>query len=138
MYLDSNIFIFAAINQDELGQRCREIIKLVDNQKISAAASYIMVDEVLWVLKKNIGKEDAIKIVKTMLSMPVKWISVDEAVIFETLEIFETTSLDPRDSIHIASMRHVGLTTLVSEDRDFDKVKEIDRVNASKCLSMIK
>ncbi|MEE9151154.1 MAG: type II toxin-antitoxin system VapC family toxin [Thermoplasmata archaeon] len=134
MYFDSNIFIFAAIDKGKLGKKCREIMKLIDKQKISAAASYIVIDEVLWVLKRKIGKDDAIKIAQTMLSMPVKWIRMDESILLETLEIFERTTLDPRDSIHISSMKNVGLTTIVSEDRDFDKVEGIERINASECL----
>lgn len=135
MYFDSNIFIFAAIDRGKLGQNCREIMKLIDKQKISATASFIVIDEVLWVLKRNIGRDDAIKIAKTMLSMPIKWISVDESIILGAVEIFERTTLDPRDSIHISSMRNVGVTTMVSEDKDFDKLEGIERINASGCLS---
>lgn len=137
MYFDSNIFIFAAIDRGKLGKDCREIMKLIDKQKISAAASFIVIDEVLWVLKRNIGKEDAIKIAKTMFSMPIKWVNVDESIILGTLDIFERMALDPRDSIHISSMRNVGLTTMVSEDKDFDKVEGIERINASECLSVL-
>ena len=134
MYFDSNIFIFAAIDRGKLGKSCRDIMKLIDNQGISAAASYTVVDEVLWVLKKNIGKADAIKITKAMLSMPIRWIEVNEPVILGTLEIFERSKLDPRDSIHISSMKNMGLTTIVSEDKDFDGVAGIERISASECL----
>ncbi len=138
MYLDSNIFIFAAINPGKLGKNCREIMKLIDKQKISVATSCIVIDEVLWVLKRNIGKEDAIKIAKTILSMPIKWIRLDEAILLETFEIFEGTKLDPRDSIHISSMKNIGLTTIVSEDKDFDKVEGIERINASEYIRYTK
>jgi predicted nucleic acid-binding protein len=48
--------------------------------------------------------------------------------------VFEKTSLDPRDSVHIASMKKVGLTTMVSEDRDFDKIVGIVRKNSLEFL----
>ena len=50
------------------------------------------------------------------------------------IDIFEKTILDPRDAVHIASMKELGLSLIVSEDADFDKVKGIERVNASKCI----
>ena len=137
MYFDSNIFIFAAIDKGKVGKNCRKIMKLIDEQRILAAANYMVIDEVLWVLKKNIGKEDAIRIVKTILSMPIKWINMDEQIVLQTMVVFEKTTLDPRDSVHIASMKKVGLTTLISEDRDFDKIEGIARKDASEFLKEV-
>lgn len=137
MYFDSNIFIFAAIDNGKLGNDCREIMKLINEQSILAAASYMVIDEVLWVLKKNIGKEDAIKIVKAILSMPIKWIDMDEQIVIETIGVFEETTLDPRDSVHNASMKKVGLTTVISEDGDLDKVAGIVRKSAFQFLKEV-
>jgi predicted nucleic acid-binding protein len=134
VYFDSNIFIFAAIDKGKVGKNCRKIMEFIDEQRILAAANYMVIDEVLWVLKKNIGKEDAIRIVKGILSMPIKWIDIDKQIIIETMVVFEKTSLDPRDSVHIASMKKVGLTTMVSEDRDFDKIVGIVRKNSLEFL----
>ncbi|MEE8358487.1 MAG: type II toxin-antitoxin system VapC family toxin [Candidatus Hydrothermarchaeales archaeon] len=134
MYIDSNIFIFAATDKGKLGQNCREIIKLINEQKIACAASFLVVDEVIWILKKSVGKDSAIKITKAMLSTLVKWIEIDKLVIIKMINIYEKTTLDPRDAIHIASMKKVGLSVIVSEDDDFDKVDGIERINASKCI----
>ena len=134
LYIDSNIFIFASTNKGKLGQNCRKIIKLTNEHKISCATSFLVLDEVMWVLKKNIGRESAIKIIKAILSMPIKWIDVDKSIMINTIEIFEKTKLDPRDSIHIASMKKMGLSTIISEDNDFDKIKGIERLNIMKCL----
>ncbi len=134
MYIDSNIFIFAATDKGKLGQNCREIIRLINEQKIACAASFLVVDEVIWILKKSVGKDTAIKITKAMLSMPVKWIAIDKSVIIKMINIYEKTTLDPRDAIHISSMKKVGLSVIVSEDDDFDKVDGIERINASKCI----
>ncbi len=134
MYLDSNIFIFAAIDDGKLGQDCRNIIRLINEKKISCAASFIVIDEVIWILKKKVGKDDAIKIVKAMLSMPIKWISLDRSVIIEMLEIYEITELDPRGAIHFTSMKGSGLSIMVSEDKDFENVEGLERISASTCI----
>jgi len=88
----------------------------------------------MWILKKNVGRDNAIKIIKAMLSMPIKWVEVDKSVIIKMIDIFKKTTLDPRDAIHIASMKELGLSLIVSEDNDFDKVDGIKRVNVSKCI----
>ena len=134
MYIDSNIFIFAATDKGKLGQNCRGIIRLINERKIICAASFLVVDEAIWVLKKSVGKDSAIKITKAMLSMPIKWIEIDKSVIIRMIDIYGKTTLDPRDAIHISSMRKVGLSVIVSEDNDFDKVDGIKRVNVSKCI----
>jgi predicted nucleic acid-binding protein len=134
LYIDSNIFIFAATVKGKLGQDCREIIRLINERKITCASSFLVVDEVIWILKKNVGKDLAIKITKAMLSMPIKWIAIDESVIIRMVDTYEKTQLDPRDAIHISSMKVVGLSVIVSEDDDFDKEDRIERINASKCI----
>ena len=134
MYIDSNVFIFAATDKGKLGQNCRKIIQHINEQKMACAASFLVIDEVMWILKKSVGRDSAIKITKAMLSMPIKWVEVDKSVIIKTIGIFEKTTLDPRDAIHIASMKELGLSFIVSEDNDFDKVDGIQRVNVSKCI----
>lgn len=88
----------------------------------------------IWILKKNIGKDSAIKVTKAMLSLPIKWIGIDKSVIIRMMEIYEKTTLDPRDAIHISSMKEAGLSIILSEDKDFDKVEGIERIGVSRCI----
>jgi len=134
LYVDSNIFIFAAMDEGRLGENCREIIRLIHSKSISFLASFLVVDEVIWVLKKNIGKEDAIRITKALLSMPMKWITIQRSVIIRMVDIHENTELDPRDALHISSMKESGISIIVSEDEDFDMVDGIERLNASQFM----
>jgi len=134
LYIDSNIFIFAATDKGKLGEDCREIIRLISEQKIGCAASFLVLDEVVWILKKYIGKPDAIKIIKAMLSLPIRWIEIDKTVIIRMIDLYGITTLDPRDAMHVSSMKEVGLSLIVSEDEDFNKVEGIERINASKFI----
>ena len=117
-----------------MGQNCRDIIGLINEQKIACASSFLVVDEVIWVLTRKVGKESSIKITKAMLSMPIKWIEIDKSIIIKMLDIYEKMKLDPRDAIHLSSMKELGLSVIVSEDNDFDKVDGIERMNALKCV----
>ena len=128
MYIDSNIFIFAAVNQDEQGERCRDIIKLIEEEKINCASSYLIVDKIIWILKNKIGKKDAITIIKAILSLPIKWLDIDESSIIRMVDILENTNIEPRDALHIACMINSGISTILSEDKDFDRIKNIKRI----------
>ncbi|MEM2494139.1 MAG: type II toxin-antitoxin system VapC family toxin [Nitrososphaerota archaeon] len=37
-------------------------------------------------------------------------------------------NLKPSDAIHLATMEKVGIKNIVTEDEDFDKVKEVKRI----------
>ena len=44
------------------------------------------------------------------------------------LEIMENNNVGPRDAIHISSALSQGINEIISLDKDFDKVKEIKRI----------
>ncbi len=80
------------------------------------------------------GRKSALSITKAMLSLPIKWIELDKSIIIKMTDIFEKTTLDPRDAAHVASMKEVGLSSILSEDADFDTVDEIERVPVAQYL----
>lgn len=130
MYIDSNIFIYSALDTGSLGDDCRQIVDEIENGSLSAASSFLVLDEVLWILQREMEKEDAVRITKKFLSLPLRWIDVKRDVMFQSLKMFEEEELDPRDSIHLASMKEAGLTSLLSEDGDFDDIQGIERSDA--------
>ena len=134
MYIDSNIFIFAAMDKTILGENCRKVLDMIQDQDLTCASSYLAIDEVIWILKKNMGKENAVKISKASLSLPIKWIDVDRSIITGMIEQFEDNTLDPRDSLHLASMKAAGINTVLSEDTDFDKIKGVKRLSVEELI----
>ncbi len=129
MYVDSNILIYSALDNKELGDSCRNLLDQIVKGKVSAASSYLVLDEVLWILQKEMGKKDALKAVKMFLSMPLKWIDVKREVVYYWLTIYSGSDLDPRDALHLATMKEVGLTTIVTEDKDFQDIEGIQRID---------
>ncbi len=43
------------------------------------------------------------------------------------LDSIRAFSLPPRDALHIAVMRRLGLTAIASDDADFDRVDKLER-----------
>ena len=134
MYIDSNIFIFAAMDKTSLGDNCREVLEKIQKRDITCASSLLTIDEVIWVLKKKLGKEDAVRIARASLSLPVKWIEVDRSMIINMINRFNESNLDPRDSLHLSSMKASGIDTILSEDSNFDKVKGIYRMTVGELV----
>ncbi|MEF8880176.1 MAG: type II toxin-antitoxin system VapC family toxin, partial [Candidatus Thermoplasmatota archaeon] len=135
MYIDSNIFIYSAIDNTKIGENCRKILKKIENDKITAASSLLTIDETLWILQKQIGRKEALKNTKIIQSLPIKWINLKKETLYQTFKIYNETQLDPRDAIHLASMKQTGHTTLLSEDQDFDDIEEIDRIATKEYLN---
>ena len=52
---------------------------------------------------------------------------VDDVVLRQAYEFIKKYRLDPRDAIHLSCAFVHGIFTLVSDDGDFDTVKEVER-----------
>jgi len=57
----------------------------------------------------------------------MRFIDVDDSVIWKALEFIKEYKLYPRDSIHAASAFIAGADSIYSEDVDFDRIKGFKR-----------
>ena len=127
IYLDSNIIICASLTKGVEGQKARELVKLIRKGETEACTSYLTWDEVFWTIIKHRGFHVAFEAAKALVEMPnLRLINVDRSVIDGASELVEEHRLKPRDAIHAASAIQMG-AEMLSEDRDFDKVKGLKR-----------
>ena len=130
IYLDSNVFVSAALYTDELGDRAREIVGLVEVGRLKAATSALTYDEVFWAVLKFKGRDAAVKAGDAFLSMlNLVMVNVDRDVLYKAHELIagSGSALDPRDAIHAACAFAKEVPQIVSEDRDFDSVEGLKR-----------
>ena len=133
VYLDSNLFITAAISLDSNGEKARELIDKINNGLFKAYTSALTIDEVIWIVQKFKDRETAYETAKTIISTSkINFIPIDIEIVSASLELYKETNLKPRDSIHLATMKINGISTIVSQDSDFDKIKDIKRIDFSK------
>ena len=128
MYVDSNIFILSVINHASLGDKAREVLKKINDNQIRAFSSCLTLDEVFYVLKKNLDKEDFNEFLETIFSVNIKWLEANINIIKESAEIIKRYNLEPRDAIHVATMKLNNINSIISQDDNFDKIKEIKRI----------
>jgi predicted nucleic acid-binding protein len=130
-YIDSNVFIYPVIYQTEAqpkAKKAKEILLKIESGELSAHTSTLTWDEVVWVVARVLDRDDGIRQGKKLLGFPnLEFINVDEGTLTLAQKLLDKYKLSPRDSIHVASAIGRKIKGVISDDEDFDKVKEITR-----------
>ncbi len=130
-YIDSNVFIYPVLYEEEHEPKVKQanqILRSIARGELQAFTSTLTWDEVVWVVRKTMGKEEAINQGKKLLGfLNLQWVILDERVLSQAQALIAKYNLRPRDSIHIASALTKHITTVISDDEDIDQVKEIRR-----------
>ena len=72
--------------------------------ELLAFTSTLTWDEVVWAVRKKLGKSESINEGQKLRSFAnLTFISVDETILSQALILMSNYNLKPRDSIHIAS-----------------------------------
>ncbi len=128
-YIDANVFVFAALDSGEMASSCKDVILKIAEGKMTAATSVLTWDELVWVVRKYSTYDIAVKEGAELLKTPnLKFLPADFSVITEAQWLATEYKLKPRDAIHAASAIKNGIKDFVSDDPDFDAVKEIKRI----------
>ena len=127
-YLDTNVFIYAAIQNDELGINSRRILDLITIGKIYGFTSCLTFDEFVWVVRK-LKPELLVMGANSLLESNLKFVDVNKLVLQNALDIIKEFNLKPRDAIHAATAISPNIDEIISEDKDFDSVRELKRIN---------
>ncbi len=129
IYLDANIFIYPVVNEGKDIERYEKLLFKIAKGEINACTSVLTWDEVAYNIGKLLGKEIGLTEGKKFLNLPnlILYV-VDKDIIAKAQEVTEKYNLKQRDAIHAATMLQHNITEIISDDSDFDKVKEIKRI----------
>lgn len=128
LYLDANVFIFAALNTEEEGAKAVALLRRIQQGEEQAITSAVTFDEVIWEVKRNRGIEKAVETAEAMLDFPnLEIIPPDRELAFLALELIKEYNLAPRDALHAATALSKKADFIVSSDAHFDKLKELRR-----------
>ena len=127
LYIDANIFIYAAINTEETGKKARSLLLKIQQGEEQAATCALTFDEVFWSIRKRkpeLAKETCV----ALLNFPnLQIIPADRELALSALKIINDYNLAPRDALHAATAIKVKADYIISTDSHFDKIKEIKR-----------
>lgn len=129
-YVDSNVFLYPVLyNELEESKEARKILSQIEEKKIHAYTSTLTWDEVSYVVERILGKTDAIEVGKKFINFPfLRFITVDDEIIRRSQVIREKYNLKPRDSIHLSCAIERNISEIITDDSDFDHIKEIKRI----------
>jgi len=132
-YIDSNFFITSVIDLGNDGESARSIIEEIKRGVLIGYTSTLTLDEILWIVQREKDRETSYESAKMIIKIPnLNFIVVDEEIMKQGLEIYSKDKLAPRDSIHLACMKKLKLNLIISSDSDFDKIKDIKRIDFTK------
>ena len=127
LYLDSNVFVYAAINTKDLGENARELLQKIQQGEMQAKTSALTFDEVFWAVKK-FDLDAAFEACYALLNFPnLDIVPVDRELVVFALQLIKEHHLAPRDAIHAATAIVGKADALVSTDAHFDKIEELKR-----------
>ena len=128
-YLDSNVFIYAALYSGEIAEKSKEYLRMASDDEFNAYTSVLAWDEVVYVVRKVAGVVESIKIGKILLKMPfLEFLDVDYAICKDAQKLAEKYKLLPRDTIHAALSLKYCNGTIISNDTDFDVIDGLKRM----------
>ncbi len=122
-----------------IGEQSRAIIGLLNTCKIKGITSSLTLDEVIWIVWKEKAKELGIRAGRGIFKVSnLDIVGVSKKTILSAIELMEEYDLKPRDAIHLSVAIEHGVFTIISEDKDFDKVREIERLDFANTLRKFK
>ena len=126
MYVDSNIFIYAAIDNTEKGEKARKIIEKITKGELKAYASPLVWDEVIWVVQKFTNRDIALEVGKLILELPLIWLDISYETVKSSMNFYKR-GMNPRDAVHLGVMEEYNISEILTEDKDFNKIPEIKK-----------
>jgi len=131
-YVDSNVFLYPVLYSKEVDPRVKktsDILKKIATGELFAFTSVLTWDEVVWVVRKTMGVNEAQSQGQKLLGfLNLHFIEVNENILSKAQGLIVKYNLKPRDAIHIASALNQKIELIISDDQDFDVIKEIKRI----------
>ena len=137
-FVDSNIFIYAVQSHPIFGKKCRQIIEDIENEKTSAVTSSLNISEIGEVISRYVGKVEAIKAVELVSALPMSIEPVTKENTIDAISIYCKYNINYADAIMVSVMKEKFIDTIITNDKHFDKLKEIDVIKPNRYKTQVK
>jgi predicted nucleic acid-binding protein len=127
LFVDSNVFFYAKIMDREYGPSCAQVLRKIHERKIMAATSVLVTLEVANALRKFGLAKEVKDTVDSIFSLGILILNVDGSDIRNAIDFFHRHRISPYDCAHVAVMKRAEVSSIISADRDFDRVPGIKR-----------
>lgn len=131
IYLDTTVFVFAVAS----GGKAQQLLQEIAIGNVKASTSVITWDETIWALKHTMKDYAFAKTEGNRLLLLPNMIFFDLSfeIVKKAQELIDKyPTIRPRDALHAATAITQGIDTIVSDDSDFDMIKELKRIALAK------
>lgn len=125
VFIDSNIFIYAAQAHPKFGGACKKIVEDIESKKIEATTSVLNIAEVTEVIDRNANRKAAVNVVELLLALPMDIEDVVKEHEVDALSIFSTLEANYFDTVFAAVMKEKFIDTIITNDSHFEDLKGI-------------
>ncbi len=131
-FVDTNVFLrYLTQDHPAAAQKCFELFQRLKRIEIRLATSESVLAEVVYVLASPRLYNQPRQNIKTLLYpiMSLSGLKIPNRKVFlRALDIYAETNLDLEDALSVATMEREKLTTILSDDKHFDKIEGIQRI----------
>lgn len=130
LFVDANIFLRHLLqDHDEHSPRATDFIGRLERRELLAETSPTVMAEVVFVLERTykIPKEAVQRGILALMALPGLTIAGGESV-QDALELCVARNVSYGDAFNAVQMVRRGLDTVVSFDRDFDRIPGVTRI----------
>ncbi len=125
-YVDANIFIQAIVRNED---NCIKVLEKIINKEFIGVTNILSWDELTFIIEKFLGKNIAETEGNQFLIFPnLVFIDAKRDIIIKAQKLYEQYKIKPRDAIHAATALSLNIDEIISEDSDFDCIKELKRI----------
>ncbi|HEX3530125.1 MAG TPA: type II toxin-antitoxin system VapC family toxin [Thermoanaerobaculia bacterium] len=130
IFLDTNVFLFAAGAEHPLREASQRILRRVAQDELDATTSSEVVQEILYVLYRRGLAEAAQQIARNALLLIPDLLPVTRNDMEAACELLERyPKISTRDAVHAATMLNNGIKMIATSDGHFEGIQEIQRLS---------
>ena len=130
--IDTDVIIRLLTGDDlEKQARARDLFKRIEAGEVTVFAPITTIADCVYVLSSpslyKLPRPEVVGLLLPILRLRCFRLQ-DRRVVLKALDLYAATALDFGDAYIVASMQRLGSRKVYSFDRDFDRIKEIQRL----------
>jgi len=128
VFVDANVPMYAVGAAHPLKQSCVDLLEAIARGEVAALTDAEVLQEILHRYSALCQRDRAIEVIQLFTKVVPAVLPITLADVEGALDIHRRyTSLQARDSLHVAVMVNNGVERILSADQHFDAVAEVQR-----------
>lgn len=121
VYVDVNVIYYHLTDNHEFADRATELLEEYYGSMITSSLTVWQ----LYILLRRLNSNGRFDLMEILPELGIRVVPLTPEILMEAERV---EKLDFDDAIHYTTMKKYGVKRILSNDRDFDKIEEIERV----------